>query len=578
MKRAPSHKQWYLSRLIFFAALFGYSVVVLLLIVLNGFLIMNCQQHFVQVQQELVQDELHQVSNSLDILRTTVYEYWYEDENFARLGEYNQEKNMLSYRYELMEELSQRMSYGHHISGFFVFYTGREICAYVVDGSQILSEETGRLKDLLTAYHTANTPASRSFFFLSPDGRCNYAVIGYTKGNATLYGVYNMDTALSKIKAVLPEGTQILVSEEADAFGWNGSERESEALRMALKNTNLPFSYRKGLTLILGEKAGDSGIKVAVQIPLTFRAFFNVQIAAGFFLLAVSVLIFVMLFRFLRRQLLYPLRELNQTMEDIRRGGRYHFEEKRYSLRELDEINQTFDYMMKALEQQKMVAYEEALEKQKARIQYLQLQIKPHFYLNGLKTVNALAMLHDVNRLQEYLQRLSVHMRYMLSLEQEEVRLEKELLFTSNYVDLQREMTGRKIEYSVCQEGVIPDVLVPVLSVQTFVENSIKYAKLGNTDSALKISVEIFQLELEGTCWLDIIIRDNGPGYPEAVLSQIKSGFMPDGENVGINNIRRRCSFLYGESASFLFENRNGAKSEMIIPARRGSHECIAGR
>ena len=72
MKRAPSHKQWYLSRLIFFAALFGYSVVVLLLIVLNGFLIMNCQQHFVQVQQELVQDELHQVSNSLDILRTTV--------------------------------------------------------------------------------------------------------------------------------------------------------------------------------------------------------------------------------------------------------------------------------------------------------------------------------------------------------------------------------------------------------------------------------------------------------------------------------------------------------------------------
>ena len=60
-------------------------------------------------------------------------------------------------------------------------------------------------------------------------------------------------------------------------------------------------------------------------------------------------------------------------------------------------------------------------------MQYLQLQLKPHFYLNGLKTVNALAMAHEDEKIQELVLNLSEHLRYLLRAEQETVPLSREL-------------------------------------------------------------------------------------------------------------------------------------------------------
>lgn len=530
-------KQHSLGRIIPAATIVSYSAIIILLLILNSFLLLNQQSRFVQTQQTQLREESRQIANSLQSLQTTVSEQWYENDNFAQLGEYTRSENLLSYRYELMEELEQRMSFNQHISGFFVFYTGRETWAYVVDPLQIPPEQTERLKALLTAYHTANRPASRGYFLLSPEGGEEYAVIGYTKGNATLYGVYNIGNAIEAIRAALPARSGV--------FLWDGvsfpslSENDESLFHRALTFSGTHIVYQQGMDLVVGIVS-----------------------------LLASIVVMVWLLRFLRRHLLLPLRELNQTMDDIRRGGKYQGEETHYSLRELDEVNRTFGYMMQALEKQKVATYEEALEKQKARVQYLQLQLKPHFYLNGLKTVNALALLHNTDRLQEYLQRLSNHMRYLLSLEQEQIELERELQFTRNYVDLQREMTGRKIDYQVFQDRPDPNALVPILCVQTFVENSIKYAKLGNTDESLKIQVDIYHLEDEGAVYLDLTIRDNGPGYPQQVLAQLKKEAIPEGESVGINNIRRRCAILYGNAASFLFENRGGMESEIIFPIR----------
>ena len=516
-----------MGRIIPAATIVSYSAIIILLLILNSFLLLNQQSRFVQTQQTQLREESRQIANSLQSLQTTVSEQWYENDNFAQLGEYTRSENLLSYRYELMEELEQRMSFNQHISGFFVFYTGRETWAYVVDPLQIPPEQTERLKALLTAYHTANRPASRGYFLLSPEGGEEYAVIGYSL-----------------------------------------SENDESLFHRALTFSGTHIVYQQGMDLVVGERIKGTGLQLVARVPLSVQMLFTLQLVVGIVSLLASIVVMVWLLRFLRRHLLLPLRELNQTMDDIRRGGKYQGEETHYSLRELDEVNRTFGYMMQALEKQKVATYEEALEKQKARVQYLQLQLKPHFYLNGLKTVNALALLHNTDRLQEYLQRLSNHMRYLLSLEQEQIELERELQFTRNYVDLQREMTGRKIDYQVFQDRPDPNALVPILCVQTFVENSIKYAKLGNTDESLKIQVDIYHLEDEGAVYLDLTIRDNGPGYPQQVLAQLKKEAIPEGENVGINNIRRRCAILYGNAASFLFENRGGMESEIIFPIR----------
>ena len=109
---------------------------------------------------------------------------------------------------------------------------------------------------------------------------------------------------------------------------------------------------------------------------------------------------------------------------------------------------------------------------------------------------------------------------------------------------------------------------VPVLSVQTFVENSIKHAKLGSLNSVLLIKVKADLLTTEEGNYLDLVVRDNGQGYPEDVLNEINGAPKAGNKNVGINNLKRRCQILYGRKAEFTFLSRDGAVSECIIPER----------
>ena len=60
------------------------------------------------------------------------------------------------------------------------------------------------------------------------------------------------------------------------------------------------------------------------------------------------------------------------------------------SFEELEQVNETLEVMVSEIKKQKLLFYEQTIEKQKAQLQYLQLQLKPHFYLNGLKTLNVL--------------------------------------------------------------------------------------------------------------------------------------------------------------------------------------------
>ena len=107
---------------------------------------------------------------------------------------------------------------------------------------------------------------------------------------------------------------------------------------------------------------------------------------------------------------------------------------------------------------------------------------------------------------------------------------------------------------------------VPTLIVHTFVENSVKYAHLGGGSIPLKIQVSADILETEEGEYLDLIIRDNGQGYPEDILEEINGDTRIGIRSVGINNIKRRCQFLYGQQAEYHFETDQGAVSEIVLP------------
>ena len=121
---------------------------------------------------------------------------------------------------------------------------------------------------------------------------------------------------------------------------------------------------------------------------------------------------------------------------------------------------------------------------------------------------------------------------------------------------------------SIMAEKESGDCLIPALAIQLFVENSVKYAC---SDSAkLHIDIAVKRLSAEEGEYLDIVVQDNGCGYPKEMLDALNAPVIPKlTEHVGIINLRQRLRLLYGDRAQCFFENQGGAVSNLLLPYRR---------
>ena len=280
-----------------------------------------------------------------------------------------------------------------------------------------------------------------------------------------------------------------------------------------------------------------------------------------------------LLFRFFRRDFVGPMRELTHVMDQVRTREITRVPHLNLRFREMDDVNRTLASMVSEIEAQKVTIYEEIIERQKAQMQYLQLQLRPHFYLNGLKTINAMAINGETKGIQQVSGAISGHLRYLFQ-ENQRVSLSDELAFVDNYIAMQAQAFGRSI---LARREVAPaaeDWLVPILCVQTFVENSVKYARTAIAGTRLEIDIRVDLLNTEQGRFLDIMISDNGQGYTDAMLERINRGhFGDDGQAVGIGNVICRCRLIYGGRAELNFYNEGGAVSELILPEFAGEED-----
>lgn len=112
------------------------------------------------------------------------------------------------------------------------------------------------------------------------------------------------------------------------------------------------------------------------------------------------------------------------------------------------------------------------LETQK---QVLLQQLQPHFLFNALSTLKSLIR-DNPDEAENYSVKLSEFLRYSIQANQlEEVVLEEELLFTQDYIDLQKVRFGSALVYNIAIQPHLLRLKVPVYAIQTLVENAIKH-------------------------------------------------------------------------------------------------------
>jgi two-component system sensor histidine kinase YesM len=264
-----------------------------------------------------------------------------------------------------------------------------------------------------------------------------------------------------------------------------------------------------------------------------------------------------------------PMENLIKTMQKIRDGFIDEKVETSYKIHEFQQVNIAFNQMMMEIKNLKIESWERRLQKNRAELQYLQLQIKPHFFLNCLKNLYGMAELKRYEKIQDMIIQISSYLRYFFKDNMSLVTIEDEINHVKNYISLQKDNLEQDVECEIEIEEQLKTCIIPVLLIQPFVENSFKYGR--KTNQTLHITIRIFELKMEEENLLDIIITDNGNGFSQDVLEQLnaQTPYQYSENNVGIANIRQRLYLLYGEKAILQCNNlMEGAQSEMILPVK----------
>ncbi|HET7115204.1 MAG TPA: histidine kinase [Hanamia sp.] len=186
-------------------------------------------------------------------------------------------------------------------------------------------------------------------------------------------------------------------------------------------------------------------------------------------------------------------------------------------------------------------------EKLNAELELLKAQLHPHFLFNTLNNLYSLVY-EKSDKAPKMLMRLSGLLSYVLyECKANEVLLSKEIDIIKDYVALEKERYGDRLDVSFNFSGDIEDKMIAPMLFQPFIENAFKHGtseQLGKVWMSIDLSVKENQLyfKIINSC-------DNS-----RVAVREKHG-------VGIENVKKRLELLYPGK----FELQNGIEDDVYI-------------
>ena len=179
-----------------------------------------------------------------------------------------------------------------------------------------------------------------------------------------------------------------------------------------------------------------------------------------------------------------------------------------------------------------------------ARFASLESRVRPHFLFNTLNSISALVR-EDPAEAERMIERLSALLRFSLDTELAGlVALREELTIVRDYLEIEKVRFGARLRYRVETSEAANALMVPALSIQTLVENSVKYA-VGARREGAEIVVSAWVREGK----LRVEVQDDGPGFEPA--SGLKPGH-------GLDLLQRRLASFFGSGACLEMSASNG--------------------
>lgn len=157
---------------------------------------------------------------------------------------------------------------------------------------------------------------------------------------------------------------------------------------------------------------------------------------------------------------------------------------------ELEVVSGRFKELLRKIQMLKIQIYEKELLEKETELEYMQEQIKPHFFLNCLSLIHGMADVKKEYQIVHITEVLSEYMRYIFKENGRMRSLSEEMKHVSDYVEIQKIRYGDdSFQFEAISDGVGKDVKIPALILQMLVENAIVHGV--TLDGGIEISLYI---------------------------------------------------------------------------------------
>lgn len=235
------------------------------------------------------------------------------------------------------------------------------------------------------------------------------------------------------------------------------------------------------------------------------------------------------------------IEEIVKAIENIKTGDL----ETRLNVDTNDEfgiIADSYNEMLLNIKKLIEINKEEAKHSAVMEIKQLESQFNPHFLFNTLEMLRY-TIKYDTSVANKIIINISSLLRFSIENKSSEVSLQRDLLYTKNYLEIQKYRFGENFDYEIKAEEDLENYYVPKLIIQPVIENAIKHGYTQVEKMIIYIRVKTVKEKLI------ISVYNNGKEIEKEILDEIREKLKNKKaeefkNHIGLYNIFRRIQLM----------------------------------